>query len=433
MVLHRYVLKEHLAPFMFSFAVIMFLLVVDLILQVADLILGKGIAWGVATELFFLNTAWMVALAIPMAVLVGTLMAFGRLSGDNEVVAMRGLGVGMHQVVWPVLVAGAVIGVSLIWFNDRILPEFNHRARVLMSDIQRKRPAVALADRAGAFVEDFENFRILFGDIDSRSSVLRDLLIYKYESGNYPVTITAQEGEVRFEPAQDEVYLVLHDGEIHRVDEANPEIYVRATFEKKVLRLGEAGHRLSRSVSQYRTDREMGVGMMLARVGEYEQAKQALQMETSQRIGDFFRHVLFEDAGRPERSGDRAFQGLAARMAADGALVGHKQRQVDRLWVEVHKKFSIPVACLVFVLVGAPLGVRVRRSSPAVGAGISIGFFLLYWLFLIGGEKLADRGFVPPWIAMWSPNLLVGAAGTWLSARMFSEGRFWAGRRRCAS
>lgn len=355
MVLRRYVLKEHLAPFLFSFAVIMFLLVVDLILQMIDLILGKGVTKAVVLELFLLNTAWMVALAVPMAVLVGALMAFGRLSGDNEITAMRALGVGTQHVIWPVLLAGTLMGTLLIVFNDRVLPEFNHRARLLMADIQRKRPAVVLGERVGTFVQDFENFHILFGDIDTHTSVLKDVMIYKYEPGKYPTTIVAEKGEVRFENQRDEAFLMLYNAEIHRVDEADPGVYVRATSGRLVLRLGEAGRRLSRSVSLYRTDREMSVGMMLDRAAEYEQEMRALQAETSGRIGDFLRGALFEDSVEPARRAYPAFLELLARVRADATLAAHKQRQADRLWVEIHKKFSIPAACLVFVLVGAHL------------------------------------------------------------------------------
>ncbi len=430
MVLRWYVLKEHLVPFLFSFAVIMFLLVIDLVLQMIDLILGKGIAIEVVLELFFLNTAWMVALAVPMAVLVGTLMAFGRLSGDNEITAMRALGVGPQQVAWPVFLVGALIGGLLVVFNDRVLPEFNYRARILMSDIQRKRPAVSL--EAGIIIQDFENYNLLVGTIDERTSALEDVIIYKYEPGGYPVTFVAERGEVIFSEADDEALLTLYRGETHRVDETDPEIYVRTIFEKTTLRLGEAGRRLSRTVSHYRTDREMSVGMMLERVSEYEEEARSLQAESGGRIADFLCRYLFEDPPGTAHTVDLEFQGILAQVQADASLVSHKWRAADRYRVEVHKKFSIPAACLTFILVGAPLGVRVRGSSPAVGAGISIGFFLIYWLCLIGGEKLADRGFVSPWFAMWSPNIIIGLAGAWMLARLVFERRFrW--RRRCAS
>jgi lipopolysaccharide export system permease protein len=421
MVLQRYVLREHAVPFLFSFSVIMFLLVVDLILQKIDLILGKGIAPAVVTELFLLNTAWMVALAVPMAVLVSTLMAFGRLSGDNEVTAMRALGVGTRDLVWPVVAAALLVGGLLVLFNDRVLPEFNYRARLLMSDIQRKRPAVTLEE--GVFIEDFENYKILIGSIDRRTSQLRDVMIYKHQPGGYASTIVAERGEINVLEERDEAVLTLYRGQIHRVDEADPEVYVRARFDKQSLRLGEAGERLSRTVSHYRTDRELSMGAMLDRVSETVAEAQAVREETAHRISDFFLRYFFEDPPDAARMVAIELRGLQSQIEADAALESHKRRTASRYMVEIHKKISIAVACLTFVLVGAPLGIRVRRSSPAVGAGISVGFFLVWWLFLIGGETLADRGYVPAWLAMWSPNIVVAAVGIWLCVTTVFEFR----------
>ncbi len=432
MVLSRYVLKEHAAPFVFAFSVIMFLLVVDLILQKMDLMLGKGIAPGVVLELFLLNTAWMIALAVPMAVLVATLMAFGRLGADGEISAMQALGIGVFRVIWPVLMAGVALSLGLVVFNDRVLPEFNYRARLLMGDIQRKRPSVALEDRSGVFIQDFANYRILIGDIDRRTSVLKDVLIYKYEAGGYPVSIAAESGRIRIDGESDEALVTLENGEWHRVDASDPDVYFRAGFKKKNLRLGEAGRQLIRTMSHYRTDREMGLGAMMDRVHTYQREASALQAESADSAASVLRRLFF--APGAERRAFGIVADLSTRFHTDTAIRHHKLRQADRYRVEIHKKLSIPVACIVFVLIGAPLGIRVRGSSPAVGAGISIGFFLLWWLCLISGETLADRGYVPPWVAMWSPNFIVLSCGSWLVWGTLLEWRFgvWRGRP-CAS
>lgn len=427
MVLSRYVLKEHFVPFVFGFSVIMFLLVIDLILQKMDLILGKGIAPGVVLELFLLNTAWMIALAVPMAVLVATLMAFGRLSADGEISAMQALGFGVYRVILPVFMTGTTLAIGLVVFNDRILPEFNYRARLLMGDIQRKRPTVALEDRSGIFIQDFANYRILIGDIDRRTSILRDILIYKYEAGGYPVSISAESGRVRIDSESDEALVTLENGEWHRVDRADPDVYIKARFQKKNLRLGEAGRQLIRTMSHYRTDREMGLNAMMEKVDAYQREASALQAEAADSASAALGRLLFGPG--TERRPFGIVSDLAMKLRTDAAIGHHKIRQADRYRVEIHKKLSIPAACIVFVVIGAPLGIRVRGSGPAVGAGISIGFFLLWWLCLISGETLADRGYVPPWIAMWSPNFIVLACGSWLVFRTVLGWRFgqWRG------
>jgi lipopolysaccharide export system permease protein len=105
--------------------------------------------------------------------------------------------------------------------------------------------------------------------------------------------------------------------------------------------------------------------------------------------------------------------------------VGSERGEANRFLVEIHKKFSIPVACIVFVLVGAPLGVMARAGGVGTGVAYSLSFFVLYWVCLIGGESLADRGIVQPAVAMWTPNAVLGLMGIWLVSRMGREVQFF--------
>ena len=416
----RYVLGEHFMPFLLSFSVIIFLLVIDLVLQMLDRILGKGVPVEVVLELFFLNTAWMVALAVPMAVLVSTLLAFGRLSASGEIIAMRALGVGIHQVIVPVLLASVVLGCGLVIFNDRILPDFNHRARLLMMDIHRKRPAVALADKAGVIIRDFKNYHILFERADTQTNTLYDVLVYNYTSDGFPETAVADSGVVAFDEARDEALLWLYNGEMHRIDREDAQVYVRTLFVKARLGLGDAGQQLSRSSSTYRNDREMDIATMEGQIAQYENEAGQILAKRRDLVGAFFREVLIDSLDENSAI-DSSLRAILGRVATDARILEHKLRAADRLRVEVHKKYSIPAACFVFVLVGAPLGVWARSSSPAIGAAVSIGFFLVWWIFLIGGEKLADRGLIMPWAAMWVPNVLTGGIGCFLNARIVFE------------
>jgi lipopolysaccharide export system permease protein len=419
MVLSRYVLREHIAPFMFGFAVIIFLLVVDMILTTLDQILGKGIPVPVVLELFFLNLAWMVALAVPMAVLVSTLMAFGRLSSDGEITAMRALGVSLFQVIRPVLIAGCLLAFCMLWFNDRVLPEFNHRARLLMMDITRKRPSVAFSDLAGVVVDDFPNYRILFDRVDKSGRMMQNVRVYHFDGDPYPVNIVADSGQVIFDAALEHAFLNLFEGALLRIDKQDPTLQIKSQFEWAQLQLGDAGKQMSRSSSTYRNDREMGIAMMQARIETNEK-------EIGQSIGDISSRtsMLFDTLLLQHNTAEAdisAFRALIGRVQANTRIVGHKAQEANRLRVEVHKKFSIPAACIAFVLVGVPLGIRVRGRSPAIGASLSIGFFLMWWIFLIGGEKLADRGVIVPWLAMWAPNLVTMLIGGWMTGRVILE------------
>jgi lipopolysaccharide export system permease protein len=137
MILVRAVLKEHIAPFFASIFIVTFLFAINFLVTVLDNILSKGLPAPLVLEIFGLNLAWMVGLAIPMAVLAATLMAFGRMSADNEITAAKAAGVSPMMLMRPVVLVSCLIMVLVMLFNDRVLPEMNHRATELMQSISR--------------------------------------------------------------------------------------------------------------------------------------------------------------------------------------------------------------------------------------------------------------------------------------------------------
>ncbi|RJP81833.1 MAG: YjgP/YjgQ family permease [Candidatus Zixiibacteriota bacterium] len=373
-IIHRYLLLEFVPPFFYAFGLITMIILLNLIVQTLGKIAGKGLDPFIIAEFFFLNLAWIVALAVPMAVLMATLMAFGRLSADNEVTALRAAGVGLWQLIGPYLAVGVLLCWGLIEFNNRVLPEFNHRARVLMSDIHRKRPTLTLQE--GMFIFDLPHYVLWARRIDQEASRLYDLVIYDESNSRYPTMVSAEQGDLSFVAEDETFHLELTQGEIHREDARDPDFYQRTRFDRSLLRLSAPNMVFEHQESGYRSDREMSAPQMWQQVQEMKK--------------------------EPDKN----------------------RRRINAFLVEIHKKYSIPMACIVFVLIGAPLGVRAHRGGIGVAASLSVLFFLVYWAFLIGGEDLADRGLVTPAMAMWSPNLLLGAIGFFLILRTTREIRF---------
>jgi lipopolysaccharide export system permease protein len=129
--LARYTIREHIGPFLFSLAVIMFVFVTKFIVQYIGKIFGKGLSIGTIIEFIYLNLAWMLALAVPMSVLVAALMAFGRLSSDNEITILKTSGISIYKIIRPALIATIFLTIFMFWFTDKVLPEYNHKARLL--------------------------------------------------------------------------------------------------------------------------------------------------------------------------------------------------------------------------------------------------------------------------------------------------------------
>ena len=397
-----------MSPFLLGLSLIVFVLILDVVLQMMDQVLGKGLGPAVASQLFVYNLAWIVALAVPMAVLVSVLMAFGRLAADNEIMAAKSSGISVARLIRPVLVAGAALTFFMILFNDRVLPDWNHQARIIASNLKRRKAALVLEQKEGVFIRELGPYSLLVHEVDEEDNLLRGITLYDTGHSGAPVTLRAATGAIEIFDDGAYVRLTLGDGEYHQIDADGSEHFFRGTFERQVVHIRDPRRSLNDSRSPYRSDREMDIGAMRSAVADYrrEQERTFAVMDSS--LAAFLAAAVADTLA----SGDRSeADELNRQLAKQWRLNHNRQRRINAYLVEIHKKFSIAVACIVFVLVGAPLGVLVRGRGAAVSVAVSLVFFFAYWMFLIGGEELADRGYVVPALAMWAPNLVFAAVG----------------------
>jgi lipopolysaccharide export system permease protein len=454
-ILAKYILREHIAPFLYSLFVITFLFLVDFLIRILSSILSKGLEWRVVLEIVALNLAWMLALSIPMAVLVSTLMAFGRLSADNETTALRALGISPFRAMVPVLLVAVLLTGGLIWFNDRVLPEANFRAAALRNDIGRKKPAALITPRR--VIRDFDGYQLWMDRVDAATDVFHGVRIYQQERGQSIRYTYADSASLRYTPDGSHLLIHLYHGENHVIEPNKPSQYLRIRFQAQTAAIRNVDAALNRQERSYRTDREMSVKDMMKIVKENRARLEGLREE--------FVSTLFEDM----RALDLRFTADSAKpvphrllqkdwteqvQLMPGMVAAARKREADKFFhldrydarasatkmeisqylVEVHKKYAIPFACLFFVLVGAPLGIMARRGGLGTGVIYSLAFFVTYWAAMIRGEALADKLELSPWIAMWGPDALVGVGGLWLLWRMAREkyispgGLTWMGR-----
>lgn len=434
-IITRYVLKEHIGPFLLALATIVFVFILNLVFRDLGKLLGKGISALVILEFFFLNIAWILALAIPMAVLIGTLMSFGRLSADNEITALKASGVNLYRIILPVFIAACILCVLMERFNNCVLPDFNHRVKVLYSDISRKRPTLTLEPHV--FFNVVDNLSILVHKVE-RDDQLKEVIIYDTSDPKLSKTIFAKRGQLKIEGER--MVLTLYDGEVHEIDNNNYENYRRLKFEKQVISHDIPNLELKRSNTTHRGDREKSADMMREDIKGLEktirQREGRIRSFVASDLKKVFPNEIWNQAGdstivstpspvtaahikiKDIRSGvKRVYQQVESEIRViEGSL-----KSIQRKRVEIHKKYSIPVACIVFVLIGAPLGILSKRGGLGTGWSMSVLFFMIYWVFLIGGEQLADRRIVSTFVAMWLPNVLVGSIGVLLVVRAVRE------------
>jgi len=403
---------------------ITFILFVNFLLRAIDRFLGKGLDFLTILEYLFLNLAWILALSVPMAVLLATLMTFGRLSEDNEINAMRASGIGFLTIMRAPIFFGAIITLLLIYFNNFILPEMNFKARLLSGDIYRKRPDMNI--EPGIFLDNLPDYSMIIGG-KSKKGVMKDVRIFSKGSKEAQTSIHANSGVLN--TLEDAFLLTLYDGEIHELGQKDYTNYRRIIFDKHVINIPAKDLLLNRRDSTNRSDREMTVPMIVKKINSYDKR---LNIVYKRLAGNFYRTI--GDSIMPSSSAEgkkiientlykfredtiltkaqiikkeKRIKNLERQLNNEFNLIKSYKKSKNKYGVEIHKKFSLPVACILFVLLGAPLGVMSKKGGFAVSTSLSFGFFLIYYVLLIGGEEMADRSILSPSIGMWSPNLII--------------------------
>ena len=426
--LSRYIILEHLIPFMLALIVLIFVLLANFLLRTMDKFIGKGIDVLLLMEYVFLNLAWVLALAVPMAVLISTLMAYGRLSEDNEITAIRTSGISNYQLIKPAMIFGIFITIGMTIFNNLTLPEMNHKARLLSRDISRKRPDLEFD--VGYFINAIPNYTIY---LESRiDEIFYGITIYSKKTPNkIQQTITAKSGTI--EGNDQGIILHLNDGEIHELNQSKEE-YRKIDYSKYDVVIPIDNLNLQRRNSKIRGDREMNYFMMQEKISNYNDKIKIVYDRIGNRLNDIIKKdtinfnqsyisglletyekeevkPLLDNDKRLYKKELRKLKNLKKGVNNDFKLISNYEKYIDKYLVELHKKFSIPFASLIFILIGAPLGIISKKGGFALSTATSLGFFVIYWGFLIAGEEFADRGSISPFLAMWQPNFFLGIIG----------------------
>ncbi len=425
-ILTRYLIRLHLAPFLFSVTAVTVLMLLDQVSKRFARLVGKGLPWTVIAEVFVLAVPFILAMTLPMSVLIAVLYTYNRLAADNEITAMKAGGVSLPRLVLPLVGAAALLAGGMVWFNDTILPESNHKLSILLHEIGRKKPTFAL-DRERSIIEVLPSELFMeSARIDRARNALREVTVYDERGGTRSRTIYADSGLVGFAEDQTTLMLQLFDGRMgeRRTDE--PEAFQTVTFAVLTMKVPGVSNRLERGqIGGYRGDREMSISLMWDEVRAAEHIAVDVREESGGLAIGLTQRALGQPLPDPGAAEDTTHFGRGQALAGNVgsppeaanrfSSLGNRERSsmetANRFATEIHKKFSIPFVCIVFVLIGAPIAVRYRQGGVAMVVGVSLAFFCAYYVALIGGEELADRLIVTPFWAMWAPNVLFGGLG----------------------
>ncbi len=307
-----------------------------------------------------------------------------------------------------------------------LLPESNHRLMNLGLDIGRMKPMLQIKENM--FSDALPGYTILVREKNDKTGEIKGVQIFELKGG-VPKSIIAAGGRMMYREAESVLRFELDDGEIHEMpDPADIKTYRRTLFKHFTLNIQDTERTLKRSDRTHRNDREMTVGMMRAKILEYAGTSTSTRAHMNKVALDFIvaafarvapdaRTLSPGGASSPPPSPAPGAARAVPRIESEADQIlkiletqtyalDSNLRQINRYGVEIHKKFALPFSCIIFVLLGAPLAIRSGKRGMTISIGFSILLFLVYYIFLIGGEKLADRRLMEPWLAMWLANIV---------------------------
>ncbi|MFN1836081.1 LptF/LptG family permease [Balneola sp. MJW-20] len=462
-------LKKHLGPFLFCFITLMFLLLMQFLVMNIDNLIGKEIPLAIILELIATNLAYMVVLATPMAVLIATLMAFGKFSELNELTALRASGVNPFHVMRPVLIASIILTVMLTWFSDQVLPDANHKSRSLFIDIKLKKPAFEL--QTGNFYQGIEGYTFLVREIDGETDSLYNITLYEDPSNTRDRRFIRADRGILKSKGGEALELTLHDGQVFSQSAGSrgtTNQFEKSSFSehRMILDLADLSFMRSDPTNRSRGERTMSSKAMMQVVdslrSEYNNYKitaaenMLLNTETTEtddgekvRIFEnnesFFKpEIIVNTSGRKLnriestyplinryedpvqqlnliREASRQLNDYQSWFSNVESNAEYRKKRAAQFLVEIHKKLSIPIACLVFVLFGAPIGIMTRNGNFGIAALIGSVVLTFYWVSIIQGEKLADLMYISPFWGMWTFNIIMSVTGIILILNLTTE------------
>lgn len=430
--LNKYLFKESLVPFLLSVAVITTVLFLQFLIRAVDRFLGKGLDVITIFEYLFLNMAWIIALSIPMSLLISSVMTFGRMSQQNEITALKSAGVNLFNIIKPSLWFSLFVAVLLCIFNNFVLPEMNYNARLLAKDIYQKKPELTI--EPGYFVDMIPQYTIIVKQLDGKD--FKDVRIFSKNDTSEQTTIYADSGNLKSDG--NIITINLKSGEIHEIDLTDYDYYRKIKFDTHQIIISLDDLILNRTSESNRTDREMRVPQMLEEIQKnrvfinaiykrIDDIKDNLDIEKTPSdlisIVSEIEKLKLKKSKEISKNKNQIADGMeineeiiglnntSRQLQNEFTILNNYKKTNNKFRVEIHKKFTLAVACILFTLVGAPLGILVKRGGITIASALSITFFLIYYILLIWGEQLADRNLLNPGIGSWLPNIILFISG----------------------
>ncbi len=383
----RYIYRELIPPFFLGLLVTTFVFLMNQILLLSEIFITKGVSLRTTIDILVYLIPSILAFTLPMAVLMGILAGLSRLSSDMEIMAFKTLGISYRRLLRPVFVFALGGWLLTSFLTLYLAPRSNYKWVQTLSQSVLAKVQFEISPRE--FNETLPQTVIFIQDVSPDKS-WENIFVYFSNPQEEPRAILAKRGRMSFFPEEKRAILELFDGAIHSYPLSESEKYRVTSFKQ--------------------LEEEINVESFFSTLSN---KKRVREKDIKELFGDL--HLIERDLEELEKGPEEAH------------LLWQRQRDLISHWVEVHKKFALPFACLVFAFLGLPLGASTRKGGRTSGFTISLGIILVYYVLITAGEKLAMDGKLSPWLGMWGPDILLALLGGYLFSKSLREVPFFPG------
>jgi lipopolysaccharide export system permease protein len=458
--LHWYVVKTFIGPFILTFFICVFILLMQFLWKYVDDLVGKGLGWHILAELLFYASFGLLPFAFPLSMLLASIMTFGELGENYELVAMKSSGVSLFRIMKPLILIAAVITITAFVFANYVLPHTNLRFTTLLWSVKQQRPEMVLKE--GVFTNDIDGYSIRVGRIDKWNNCLHDIMIYDHTTGksNQSVTV-ADSGFLNITEDKNYMVLTLFKGENfseENLDRNRHNYPFRSDhFEKQVLNVRVYNFDFQRrdesifknsyrmlNIKQLRTAEDSLIkdyGLRVrnfvldTRYNEYlnkrlyaRAAKRDSLLKTykvdSVHYFDINTLLTGTDVWNNREVLDQAINSARINFQQVNSIENNlyaRKRRINMHEMEFHRKFSLSFAVFIFFFIGAPLGAIIRKGGLGMPVVVSILLFILYYIFSMTGEKSAREDVWNMITGMWFSSIVFLPVGIWLTYKAVTD------------
>ena len=361
-ILRNYCLRELLPPFLMALFLVTFIFMVGNLFDLADLLVNKGVSIFDIMKLLILMIPSLLGFILPTAALTSILLVFGGFAQNNEITAMKASGINLIHLMLPVVLVAFLLSFFSLFLIDQVQPRSEYQSRQLVRHLIVKRPAAYL--EAGRFIKDFQGYTFWVNAI--KGDRLEGVTIFQFQEGKPTRTILAEWGKVVAAPDQKSLALELYNGTSDEPNPDNPSVLYKLNFKTFLLSNITVGKQRG---GVNKKEKEMTIDELFYRLKNDEEA----------------------------RNNPKKRRGIKS---------------------EIHKKISFSFATIVFVLVGLPIAIISRRGEVVISFSVAMAIVGIYYILFVWGRSMAINGYIPPWIALWIPNILMVVVSGFLAKRM---------------